>query len=150
MNRRLRLSAIAVLTLALTGAIAPAAHADPPTRTVETLPIVETDPPSFDCGDRVLEFTSGDVTFTEVLLPSGGFLFTIQLSDVEASDGETTYRVRGLGIGQGNDERGTFTFQLNLTFIGDGDRLETVRSTDTSRGDEFTTRDRGSCSVDFG
>lgn len=147
MNRRPRLSTVAVLTLALTGVIAPVAHADPPTREVETLPIVESDPPVLDCDGRTVEFTSGDVTFTSIELPSGRFVATIQLSDVEASDGEITYQVRGLGVIQGTEDEGSF--RLNLTLVGPDGQFETVRSTETLRNGEETTTERGSCSVDF-
>lgn len=147
MNRLSRLSAVAVLTMALTGVMAPVAHAEPPTREVETLPIVESDPPFFNCDGRVVEFTGGDVTFDFLELPGGQVLGTIRLSNAEASDGEITYRVRGVGVVQGTEETGSF--RLNLTLVGPRGQIETVRSTETFRGDESTTTERGSCSVDY-
>lgn len=147
-----RVLLLALLTVALVGGLISPAHAARPSWAgppeVETMPVVESDPPSFLCDGRLVTFSSGDVTFRFKELPNDGSIFKIQLHNAEATDGEITYRARGGAQGQwtGGEEEGSGRWQTNITFVGPDGEVERVQSTYTYRHGEETVTERGTCS----
>lgn len=122
-------------------------HAGPPAR--ETVSIVGSGEPVVVCGDREIRFLSGDLATRFRALPGERFRGGFVLRDVLASDGETTFRVRGSA--RFAAKKNSFTFAVHLVLIGPGGDVETVRSVETFRadGEEMPPQERGSCTLRF-
>jgi hypothetical protein len=121
-------------------------HAGPPER--ETQAIVGSGEPVVVCGEREIRFVSGELDNRFRALPGdrgkGGFL----LRDVTASDGETTFRVRGSGRFGGSED--SFTFAVHLVLIGPRGDVETVRAVQRFvDGEELPPQEGGSCTLRF-
>jgi hypothetical protein len=115
---------------------------------VETVPVVDSDPPMFVCDGRILEFSAGDVTFRFKELPGGREVGVITLQDAEATDDDgTIYQVHGGAFFQGTEEEGLFG--INLVFVGEQGDVERVNSLVMFRAGDFTLREHGSCTVFF-
>ena len=143
-------AAAAVAVTALVGAAAPA-HAEKPSWAgkpmVERLPVVQSGPPVFLCGDRTIRFTGGDVVFQDRELPGDRFLGLIKLRGAVATDGTRTYQARGGGVFRGSETAGTI--RLSITFVSADGAVERVRSTFTFTEDRETPVERGTCTVGF-
>ena len=121
-------------------------HAGPPERFTE--PIVGSGEPVVVCGDREIRFVSGELDQRFRPLPRdrarGGFL----LRDVIATDGDTTFRVRGGLRFQGSED--SFTVTTRLVLIGPRGDVETVRTVETFTEDgALPPRESGSCTLRF-
>ncbi len=143
----------AVLALAagtfVAGTAAPA-HAEKPSWAgkpmVERVPVVDSDPPTFLCGDKTIDFTSGTVIFQVRELPKGGFLGLIKLRGARASDGTTTYAAHGGGMVRSN--KAEVRFRITVTFVGPRGEVHRVNSTATMSPNGMSVVDRGTCTVD--
>ncbi len=143
---------VAIAAIAAAGVVAGTAapaHAAKPSWAgkpmVEKVPVVRSGPPTFQCGDKTIRFTSGTVIFQSRELPGGRFLGLIKLRGARATDGTTSYAARGGGSFRGSEERATF--RIAVTFVGAGGNVERVHSTVrlTQKGESVV--DRGSCTV---
>ena len=115
---------------------------------VETIPVTESDPPTFLCDGRELVFTGGQVIFRSRALPKDRFLGLIKLRGATASDGETTYRAVGGGRFMGSENEETGTFSVRITFVAKrGGGVERVNSTVRVRDGEVSAVDRGTCTL---
>ncbi len=112
---------------------------------VARVPVVDSGPPSFRCGDRTVEFISGDVVFQSRELPGDRFFELIKLRGARASDGKTEYTARGGASFRGSADRGLF--RIAITFRASGGRVERVNSTATFQGDSMSIVNRGTCTV---
>ncbi len=150
MSKRVAAITAALAAGALVGGTAAPAHAAKPSWAgkpmVERLPVLASNPPTFQCGDRTIRFTSGEVIFQSRELPGRRFLGLIKLRGARATDGTTTYAARGGGSIRGTQERAKF--RVAITFIARGGNVERVNSvfTFTPNGPPSVVN-RGSCTV---
>ena len=117
-----------------------------PPRT-ETVPVTESDPPTFLCDGREVVFTGGKVTIRERALPRDRYLGIIRLRGATASDGDTTYRAVGGARFTGTNDEESGTFTVRITFVAKGGEKERVNSTFRVRNGEMSLVERGTCTV---
>ena len=147
--RRTRALLGAVAVAGLVGGLAGPAqaakpdHAGPPERSTEN--IVGSGEPTILCDGQEIRFTGGVLRTRFQDLPRGRAQGGFVLRNATASDGDTTYRVRGSGRFRGTEEAGSFT--VHLVLIGPRGQVEKVRETTTFP--EGTVDRKGSCTLQF-
>lgn len=141
---------VAVSVTAWTGQAAAAKPewAGPPM--VETFDLVD-DPVSFQCGERHLTFTGGQLVIRSRTLPDGSVRDTRRPVDGTLVDQfGTIYRVHGSAGSKFDPATGSGTFRITGALVGPPGTTGTINSRFHFEGAEMTPTERGTCTVVFG